>query len=388
MLGFGCGPDSARRGSEALFHTQTQAPIFLLKGFSLNQRVLIVDDTELNLLVLGALVNRLRHAQAHGFSDPVQALAFADHTPVDLVVVDFMMPEMDGFEFIEKFRQIPGAQSVPVLMVTANEDRAVRYQALESGADDFLAKPVDHIEFIARAKNLLKLSDATRKLTDQAAWLGESVRQATQEVRERERETVMCLAKAAEHRDADTGTHILRMSCYCQLIARELQLSQADQELLRDAAPMHDIGKVAIPDRVLLKPGKLDPEEEALMQRHAALGHELLGSSTSPLLQAGAAIALGHHEKFDGSGYPQGLKGDAIPIFSRIVAVADVFDALSSDRPYKQAWSMDEALDYLRANRGSHFDPRCVDAFLNAWPEVLAIRERFQDPQGGGETTR
>ena len=386
MLGFGCGPDGARRGSEVLFRTQTQAPIFL-KGLSLNQRVLIVDDTELNLLVLSALVNRLPHAQAHGFSDPVQALAFASQTPVDLVVVDFMMPEMDGFEFIEKFRQIPGAQSVPVLMVTANEDRAVRYQALESGADDFLAKPVDHIEFVARAKNLLKLSEATRKLTDQAAWLAESVRQATQEVRERERETVMCLAKAAEHRDADTGTHILRMSHYSQLIARELQLSQADQELLRDAAPMHDIGKVAIPDRVLLKPGKLDPEEQALMQRHAALGHGLLSGSTSPLLQAGAAIALGHHEKFDGSGYPQGLKGEAIPIFSRIVAVADVFDALSSDRPYKRAWPIDDARDYLRANRGSHFDPRCVDAFLNAWPEVLAIRERFQDGHGGDPNT-
>lgn len=353
----------------------------------MTQRVLIVDDTEINLLILGQLVNRLPQAQAHGFRDPVLALEFARHTPVDVVVVDFMMPQMDGLEFITNYRQLPGAQSTPVLMVTANEERAVRYRALGSGADDFLSKPLDHIEFIARARNMLKLSDATRKLTDQAAWLAESVRLATQEVRERERETVLCLAKAAEHRDTDTGRHIVRMSHYSRLIARELRLSDADQELLFDAAAMHDIGKVATPDRVLLKSGPLDAEELVLMRRHPILGHELLSGSSSPLLQAGAAIALGHHEKFDGSGYPYGLKGEDIPVFSRIVAIADVFDALTSDRPYKRAWLPDVAAQYLQAHRGSHFDPRCVDAFLAAWPEVLAIRERFQDPQGAAEKT-
>ncbi len=345
----------------------------------MNQRVLIVDDTEINLQLLGTLVQRLSHTQAHSFNEPLLALEFARHTPVDLVVVDFMMPTMDGLEFVRQFRAIPGTQLTPVLMVTANDERAVRYRALESGADDFLSKPVDPVEFLARAKNLLKLSDATRKLTDQAAWLAESVRVATQEVRERERETVMCLAKAAEHRDAETGMHILRMSHYSRLIARELKLSDYDQELLLDAAAMHDIGKVAIPDRILLKPGTLDPEEQEVMRQHAVLGYELLKESSSPLLQAGAAIALGHHEKYDGSGYPQGLKGEEIPIFSRIVAVADVFDALSSTRPYKRAWSLDAAANYLRTGRGGHFDPQCVDAFLAAWPEVLEISGRFKD---------
>lgn len=345
----------------------------------MNQRVLIIDDTDVNLRMLGKLVNRLAPTQAHSFTDPLLALEFARQTPVDMVVVDFMMPEMDGLEFIRQFRATPGAQSTPVLMVTANDERTVRYRALESGADDFLSKPVDPVEFLARAKNLLKLSDATRKLTNQAAWLAESVRIATQEVRARERETVVCLAKAAEHRDADTGMHILRMSHYSRLIARELKLSDQDQELLLDAAAMHDIGKVAIPDRILLKPGKLDPEELAVMRQHAVLGYEMLKESSSPLLQAGAAIALGHHEKFDGSGYPQGQRGEEIPIFSRIVAVADVFDALSSARPYKRAWSLDEAADYLRAGRGGHFDPACVDAFLGAWPEVLEISGRFKD---------
>ena len=345
----------------------------------MNQRVLIIDDTDVNLRMLGTLVNRLAPAQAHSFTDPLLALEFARHTQVDLVVVDFMMPEMDGLEFIRQFRAIPGLQTIPVLMVTANDERAVRYRALESGADDFLSKPVDPVEFLARAKNLLKFSDATRKLTDQAAWLAESVHIATQEVRARERETVVCLAKAAEHRDADTGMHILRMSHYSRLIARELKLPTPDQELLFDAAAMHDIGKVAIPDRLLLKPGKLDLEELAAMRSHAALGYELLKDSRSPLLQAGAAIALGHHEKYDGSGYPQGLKGQDIPIFSRIVAVADVFDALSSVRPYKHAWTVEEAANYLREGRGAHFDPQCVDAFLGAWPEVLEIQARFQD---------
>jgi len=343
------------------------------------QRVLIVDDTDINLQMMGALVRRLDQTEAHGYHDPLRALEFARHTPVDVVVVDFMMPAMDGIAFISKFRQIPGAQSIPVLMVTANDERAVRYRALESGADDFLSKPVDPVEFLARAKNLLKLSDANRKLTDQAAWLAEGVRLATAEVRARERETVMCLAKAAEYRDADTGMHILRMSHFSWLIARELKLSLQDQELLLDAAAMHDIGKVAIPDRILLKPGKLNSEELSVMRSHAVLGYELLKASTSPLLRAGAAIALGHHEKYDGSGYPQGLKGQEIPIFSRIVAVADVFDALTSSRPYKRAWAVDEAAEFLRAGRSAHFDPQCVDAFLGAWPEVLEIRQRFQD---------
>ena len=346
----------------------------------MNQRVLIIDDTDVNLRMLGTLVNRLAPAQAHSFTDPLLALEFARHTQVDLVVVDFMMPEMDGLEFIRQFRAIAGAQTIPVLMVTANDERAVRYRALESGADDFLSKPVDPVEFLARAKNLLKLSDATRKLTNQAAWLAESVRIATQEVRARERETVVCLAKAAEHRDADTGMHILRMSHYARLIARELKLPDPDQDLLLDAAAMHDIGKVAIPDRILLKPGKLDPEELAVMREHAVLGYELLKESSSPLLQAGAAIALGHHEKFDGSGYPQGLQGENIPIFSRIVAVADVFDALTTPRAYKPAWSMDRAKDHLLAGRGVHFEPRLVDAFVAAWPDVIDIRNRFQDP--------
>lgn len=228
---------------------------------------------------------------------------------------------------------------------------------------------------------LVELGDARKKLADHAEWLAEEVSKATNEITQRERETVFRLSKAAEYRDRETGTHILRMAHYSQLIARGLGLSVADQELLLEAAPMHDIGKVGITDNILLMPGRLNGDEFEVMKQHAIYGYEILKESSSQILQAGAEIARGHHEKFDGSGYPYGLMGEDIPIFSRIVAVADVFDALTSERPYKKAWTLEAAADFLSANAGTHFDPACVITFLDHWDEVLAIRERFKIDQ-------
>ena len=223
------------------------------------------------------------------------------------------------------------------------------------------------------------LNEARAKLADRAEWLAEEVRKATNQIVQRERETVIRLSKAAEYRDPETGAHILRMAHYSELIARGLDLPVADQELLLEAAPMHDIGKVGITDSILLKPGRLTPEEFEVMKLHASYGYEILKDSSSLVLQAGAAIALGHHEKYDGTGYPQGLQGEAIPIFSRIVAVADVFDALTSERPYKKAWTLEAAAAHIKAHAGSHFDPDCVRVFFEHWDEVLDIRQRFQD---------
>ena len=344
------------------------------------RRVLLIDDTEMNLKVLGALLNRIDDAQCHSFSDSTHALDFARQTRVDLVVVDYLMPGMNGIEFIEAFRTIDGAASIPILMVTSNDEKEVCHGALKSGADDFLRRPVDTVEFLARVRNMLKLGEASRHLVDHAAWLTDAVRQATQDARLRERETVVALARAAAYRDQETGEHILRVAHYAHLIAREIALPAAEQELLLEAASMHDIGKVGIPDHILCKQGRLDEAELAVMQRHATLGYELLRGSSSALLQAAAQIALGHHEKYDGSGYPQGLVGEAIPSHCRIVAVADVFDALTTPRAYKPAWSMDRAKDHLLAGRGVHFEPRLVDAFVAAWPDVIDIRNRFQDP--------
>ena len=345
----------------------------------MKQNILIVDDTALNLQLLVTIANRLENCEAHGFTDPMAALEWLAHNPVGLVVVDYMMPQLDGLEFIARVRGMPASRSMPIVMITANEDKDICYQALETGASDFLPKPVDPLEFLARAKHMLALNAAQRALADRAAWLAAEVERATAEIRSRERETLMYLAKAAEYRDGTTGSHIQRMAHYAQLIAKGLGLDAAHQELVVDASAMHDIGKVAIPDRILLKGGKLDPDEFEIMKKHATYGYELLRDSQSRVLQAGAEIALSHHEKFDGSGYPQGLAGEAIPLNGRIVAVADVFDALTSERPYKKAWTVEAAAEHLRACAGTHFDPRCVDALLSQWPQVLQVKEQFSD---------
>lgn len=345
----------------------------------MTHRVLIVDDTEINLILFDALVRKIGNCETTTYASSPDGLNWALTHDVDLVIVDYMMPELDGLEFIRLLRLAPGRENVPILMITANDQKQIRYRALDIGATDFLTKPVDKIEFLARAQNMLALSDARRKLSDRAAWLAEEVRKATTEIVERERETVVRLSKAAEYRDPETGAHILRMAHYSELIARGMGLPVDDQELLLNAAPLHDIGKVGISDNILLKPGRLTPEEFEVMKRHAVYGFEILQGSASRVLQAGAVIAQSHHEKFDGSGYPRGLKGQDIPIFSRIVAVADVFDALTSERPYKKAWTLERARDHIRDSSGSHFDPACVSSFFENWATVLEIRQRFQD---------
>lgn len=340
-------------------------------------QVAIVDDTQLNVVLLQHLVKRLPECEPVCFTDAELALGWClDHNP-DLLVVDYMMPKLSGIEFVQRFRA--GHPDVPVLMVTANVEKALRYQALNSGVTDFLTKPVDNVEFLARATNMLALRTSYKKLANHATWLADEVKKATETIVAQARETIFCLAKAAEHRDPETGAHILRLAHYARHLARCLGLSGEQQELLLHAAPMHDIGKVGTPDLILLKPGKLDPEEFSIMQRHAEIGHQVLSTSSSPLLKAAAEIAYTHHEKYDGSGYPRGLAGTDIPLFGRIVAVADVFDALTSDRPYKRAWRIEDAVQTLIDGKGRHFDPLCVDAFLRDWSEVLAIRQRFLD---------
>lgn len=342
-------------------------------------QVLIIDDTEINLILFAALVKKLGDCVPHTFAHAQDALTWLVGNDPDLIIVDYMMPGIDGLEFMRLLREIPGRDAVPVVMITANDQKQLRYRALDLGANDFLTKPVDKVEFLARTRNMLLVSDARKQLTDRAAWLADEVRKATTEIVARERETVFRLCKAAEYRDPETGAHILRMAHYSHLIARGLGLPVEQQELLLEAAPMHDIGKVGIADKILLKPGRLDADEFEIMKQHSIYGYELLQGSSSRVLQAGAEIARGHHEKYDGTGYPAGIRGTDIPLFSRIVAVADVFDALTSERPYKDAWTLEAAVDFLVRGSGAHFDPQCVQVFLNAWGEVLEIRDRYQE---------
>jgi two-component system response regulator RpfG len=343
-------------------------------------RVVIVDDRSTARSLLEGLARTLEPGViVESFADPVDALEQMQHETPDLIITDYRMPGMDGIEFTRRVRAEPRLTDVPLIIVTVVEDRQIRYQALENGATDFLTRPIDPQECRARCLNLLALRRNQRLVSDRAQWLEDQVMQATREVRTRERETLMKLAKAGEYRDEDTGNHIVRMAKYARLIAEEMKLTAMECDEIESAAPMHDIGKIGIPDVILLKPGRHTPEEQAIMRRHPLIGHEILADSPSRYLQMGAIIALGHHEQFDGNGYPQGLAGEAIPLPARIVAVADVFDALTSRRPYKPAWTFQEALNYLQSQSGKHFDPVCVRAFERRIDAVAAIMRDLGD---------
>ena len=341
--------------------------------------VLIIDDSDINLTLIRALVLKLGECEPVLFANPLKALEWCRGNVPDLVIVDYMMPDMDGLKFISAFRGLHGRDEIPVLMITANDQKDVRYDALMGGANDFLNKPIDRAEFAARARNMLSLRTGQRFLADRAQHLESLVEERTAEIRDREKELIYRMSRAAEFRDPETGAHIQRMAHYSQVIARGLGLEPHKVKLILEAAPMHDVGKIGIPDYILLKTGKLTPEEMEVMKGHSRLGYELLQGSGSEILRAGAEIAISHHEKFDGSGYPKALKGNDIPLYGRIVAVADVFDALTSERPYKKAWSLEDAVHFLEQGRGTHFDPMCIEAFLAGWDDVLEIRQRFQD---------
>ena len=343
--------------------------------------IAIVDDTPLNLTLIQALVRKLTPpgTEIVTFTSPLEGLQWCGSNEPDLLIVDYMMPDINGIEFIETVRKLYPADTVPILMVTAAHEKEVRYQSLTAGANDFFTKPIDRHEFDPRVRTMLSLRASQQRLRNWNDDLREAVIRKTAEIVAREQETIARLARAAEFRDPETGAHIVRMAHYSQLIARQLGLDDELCERILTAAPMHDIGKVGTPDHILLKPGRLTAEELIVMRQHSRIGHDILLGSSSPMIQMAAEIALTHHEKFDGSGYPDGTVGEAIPISGRIVAVADVFDALTSPRPYKEAWPLERAFDFIKSGRGSHFDPACVDAFFAVIPEVLIIRERFQD---------
>ena len=348
---------------------------------SARNTVMVVDDQSTGRAILEQVVRSLDERVAvEGFARPVDAVVWATRHVSDLVLVDYMMPDMDGIEFVKRLRALPGYEHVPIVMVTVHDDRKVRYAALDAGITDFLTKPVDARECLARCRNLLTLRRQQLALEDRRRLLEHMVEDATREVREREKETLLRLARAGEFRDEETGYHLIRMSRYSRLIASAIGLDPADAETIELAAPLHDIGKIGIPDGILLKPARLDETEWGTMQRHPVIGHEILKGSASKYVRMGALIALGHHERFDGTGYPNGLVGDHIPLCARIVAVADVYDALTSPRPYKPAWPAERAFQYLAGQRGRHFDARLVDAFISLRREIAEVQSQWQDP--------
>jgi two-component system, response regulator RpfG len=348
---------------------------------SARNTIMVVDDQSTGRAILEQVVRGLDERVAvEGFARPVDAVVWATRHVSDLVLVDYMMPEMDGIEFVKRLRALPGYEHVPIVMITVHDDRKVRYAALDAGITDFLTKPIDARECLARCRNLLTLRRQHVVLEDRRRLLEHMVEDATREVREREKETLLRLARAGEFRDEETGYHLIRMSRYSRLIANAIGLDADEAETVELAAPLHDIGKIGIPDHILLKADKLDGAEWEVMRRHPVIGHEILKGSASKYVRMGALIALGHHEKYDGSGYPNGLVGDHIPLCARIVAVADVYDALTSVRPYKNAWGSEQAFEYVTGQAGRHFDPRMVEAFSGMKKQVLQVQNEWRDP--------
>ena len=336
-------------------------------------QALLVDDSRSVLNFLKRHIEAEGLVEATTFLDPVQALACARERVFDLVLVDYEMPHMDGISFIRTLRTLPGCVDIPIAMITSRQTDDVKMEALQAGATDFLPKQPQSVEMTVRLRNLIQLGAAVRKLNDRAAHLASEVAAAIRKLGEREEEIILRLALAVEYRDNDTGEHTLRGALYSRIIAEQLGLPA---RLCRDiylAAPLHDVGKVAIPDNILLKPGRLTDEEMAVIRTHATIGERILADSSCELIQLGAQIAAGHHERWDGAGYPNGLKTDEIPVAARVVAVADVFDALTTRRPYKEPMPLGAARNYLVENQGRQFDPACVEAFLSRWNEVMEI---------------
>ena len=337
--------------------------------------VLVVDDQSTSRTILTHVVKSINSKiKVVEKTNPEQALEWATSHKADLVFVDYVMPEMNGTEFVRLLKTLPQYKSVPVIMITIKKDADTRYAALDAGVADFLSKPVDIYECTARCRNLLTMHQQHIALQNRSNLFESLVKAATTEIKSREKETLMRLARAGEHKDYDTAMHLQRMSLYSRAIAETIGLSDEEAEIIELAAPLHDIGKIGIPDSILLKKGDLDDQELKLMRKHPIIGYEILQDSPSKYLQKGSEIALAHHERFDGSGYPYALKGTDIPLSARIVAIADVFDALTSVRPYKEAWSIDKALDYVREESGKHFDPDLVRVMLTMRSQLEKIQ--------------
>lgn len=355
-------------------------------------RILVVDDEVQIRRVIRKVLSSEGYdvLEANGGNEALETLA---HHDVDTVLLDMRMPDMTGIEVCKRIRSTGRHAHTPVVFLSGASERSVRREAREAGADDFLAKPFDEAELRARIRNSVSHNRHSAGMAQESARLRIEVDGQTRALHEarmaldrarRELEaaqvqTIERLTKAAEFRDDETAAHLQRMSEYSRLLARKVGLDDYTSEMIRTASPMHDVGKIGIPDSILLKPGRLTPDEYEVMKKHAEIGFRILGGSESKLLQLAASIAHTHHEKYNGTGYPRGLKGDDIPIEGRIVAVADVFDALTSERPYKKAWPLERALKLLVDGRDEHFDGELVDLFVGSMDEVLEIRRRLSD---------
>ena len=374
--------------------TSTKYDISAAPATDKPQKIMVVDDEILNRKLIEAMLKPQGY-QVMTAVDGEDCLNKVNEDPPDLILMDIMMPNMNGFEVVTKLKAKEKLALIPIVMVTALQDVNDRVKALEVGADDFLTKPVDRMELRARVRSLLKVKayndhmvnyrqELEREVAKQTLELKNAslkIAEAHSKLRDASLETIFRLARAAEYKDEDTGNHIISMSRISAFLAERLGFNSVVVERILYASPMHDIGKIGIPDRILTKNGPLNDEEWAIMRMHTVFGGQILEGSDIGFLRLGEVIALTHHEKWDGSGYPHGLSGTQIPVAGRIVAVADVFDALMSKRPYKPPLTIDQTVDIIRAGRGTHFDPAVVDVFLESLPEIIKLWNNAQAEQ-------
>ena len=338
-------------------------------------RILIVDDQPANVELLEAILDGAGYKDVLGTTDPREVIRLHHEFEPDLILLDLMMPHMDGFAVMSQLAaRIPAGEYLPVLVLTADITPEARARALSAGAKDFVTKPLDHLEVLLRIRNLLETRQLHLQLAAQNRMLDERVRARTKDLEEARIEILDRLALAAEFRDDDTGQHTLRVGITSARIAECLDQAPSQVELIRRAAPLHDVGKIGIPDAILLKPGKLTPSEWRIMQTHATVGTRILRGSEAPVLQLAEQIALCHHERWDGTGYPTGLSMTDIPKIARIIGVADAYDAMTSYRTYGPALTSEQALDELRRGSGAQFEPKLVDAMQDAFAYGLLER--------------
>ncbi|WP_019917199.1 two-component system response regulator [Methyloversatilis discipulorum] len=343
-------------------------------GRTTRQTILVADDTPENIDLLSAVLRQDYRVKVATSGE--KALAIVNSTePPDLILLDIMMPGMNGYDVCRRIKANPDRRGIPVIFVTAMTSIEDERLGLEVGAVDYITKPISPPIVAARVRTHLALYDQTRVLEDR-------VRARTAELFASRQQIIRRLGRAAEFRDNETGNHVIRMSYYARLIAQAIGLGPEATELLFNTASMHDIGKIGIPDAVLLKPGPLTKAEWAVMRQHPEIGAEIIGEHDDELLQTARTIALTHHERFDGSGYPRGLIGEDIPLFGRIVAIADVFDALMTARPYKPAMPIDETLQVMGRNTGLHFDPALMEVLPSVLPDMLRINATYADTHG------
>ncbi len=384
--------------------TSVETPVRPLSSPELSHaRILVIDDEPLNIRVVQKYLREFGYHQVSGVTDPLFAMEAIHTQRPDVVLLDVMMPQISGYEVLRLIRQDSQWAHLPVLILTASCDRETRVAVLELGATDFLSKPIDPSELKPRVRNALIAKNYHDSITEYARTLEQRVRQRTIDLEVSRRELVHCLARAGEFRDTDTGHHVMRVGRFAGLIARAMGHDNEYVDMLEQAAQLHDIGKIAIPDEILRHPGKLSPEEFEHMQKHALFGKKIIQSlappdadvlrrhtlagqsildtSKSPLIQMASRIAVTHHERWDGTGYPLGLAGDDIPLEGRITAVADVFDALASKRPYKPAFPFEKCCQIVFDDSGKHFDPRVVEAFAAQRQIIAEVQIAFADPE-------